>query len=193
MPRVKRFDKEEVLNLAMELFWKKGFHATSMQNLVDHLGINRASIYDTYGGKESLFNKAFERYRENNKVQLMKYLASQKHTIEGLKQLFKENLRIDLQDSDRKGCMVVNTSTELSNSVPAVSESIRENHNEFVNIFREAIELAMDKNEVNGEKDAEALAEFLFTFYNGIKVIIKTQTDYRKLSKSVETAFSIFN
>lgn len=49
MPRVKKFDEKEVLEKAMELFWIQGYHATSIQDLVDHLGINRASLYDTYG------------------------------------------------------------------------------------------------------------------------------------------------
>ena len=64
MPRTKQFDEKEVLKNAMELFWEKGFHATSIQDLVSHLGINRASLYDTYGGKDELFNTAFETYRQ---------------------------------------------------------------------------------------------------------------------------------
>ena len=59
MPRTKQFNEEEILKKAMELFWEKGFHATSIQDLVAHLGINRASLYDTFGGKEELFKKAF--------------------------------------------------------------------------------------------------------------------------------------
>jgi TetR/AcrR family transcriptional repressor of nem operon len=54
MPRVKLFDENEVLNKAMNLFWKQGYSATSIQDLVSHLGINRASLYDTYGDKEKL-------------------------------------------------------------------------------------------------------------------------------------------
>ena len=54
MPRVKQFNEDEVLNKAMELFWKKGYNATSMQDIVDYLGINRASLYSTFGGKKNL-------------------------------------------------------------------------------------------------------------------------------------------
>jgi TetR/AcrR family transcriptional repressor of nem operon len=66
MPRVKLFDENEVLNKAMNLFWKQGYSATSIQDLVSHLGINRASLYDTYGDKEKLFFRAFEFYRKTN-------------------------------------------------------------------------------------------------------------------------------
>ena len=59
MARKKQFEEHEILTKATDLFWKQGFHATSIQDLVNHLKINRASLYDTFGGKEELFNKAF--------------------------------------------------------------------------------------------------------------------------------------
>ena len=59
MPRTKLFDEEEVLKKAMCLFWKNGYYATSIQDLVDYLGVNRASLYDTYGGKKELLEKAY--------------------------------------------------------------------------------------------------------------------------------------
>ena len=67
MPRVKLFDQNEVLTKAMNLFWKQGYAATSVQDLVQHLGINRASLYDTFGDKDQLFKKSFELYRKQNK------------------------------------------------------------------------------------------------------------------------------
>lgn len=77
MPRVKQFDEQEVLKKAMDLFWKQGYNATSIQDLVDYLGINRASLYDTFGGKKELFDKALDRYiQENNKMQ-KEYLAQE--------------------------------------------------------------------------------------------------------------------
>src|SRR5512134_1716882 len=64
MVRTKQFDRHAVLDEAMEVFWERGFHATSIQDLVDRLGVNRQSLYDTYGGKDQLFLAALERYRE---------------------------------------------------------------------------------------------------------------------------------
>ena len=72
----------------MCLFWRNGFHATSMQDLVSYLGINRASIYDTYGGKKELFDKAFEHYRTTNRKQLLDFLESQESVKEGFKKGF---------------------------------------------------------------------------------------------------------
>ena len=58
----KQFDRDEALGRALEVFWAKGFEATSMQDLVDHMGINRASMYDTFGNKHALFSRAVDWY-----------------------------------------------------------------------------------------------------------------------------------
>ena len=61
MGRTKQFDHRTALDQAMELFWARGYHATSIQDLVDHLGVNRQSLYDTFGGKDELFKAVLER------------------------------------------------------------------------------------------------------------------------------------
>jgi TetR/AcrR family transcriptional repressor of nem operon len=66
MARTKDFDENEVLKKAVDIFWLKGYSATSMQDLVDGLGISRSSLYDTYGDKHTLFMKALESYQSVN-------------------------------------------------------------------------------------------------------------------------------
>ena len=113
MPRVKLFDEEEVLERAMHLFWKKGYYATSVQDLVNHLGINRSSLYDTYGGKRSLFDKVFTHYRTTNTDIVKKYLDSQPDIRTGFKRLFKMAIQQSTEDIDKKGCFVVNSTIEF--------------------------------------------------------------------------------
>ncbi len=62
MARTKNFDREEKLLLAMELFWQQGYADTSVSDLVNHLGINRFSLYNTYVDKESLYREALDYY-----------------------------------------------------------------------------------------------------------------------------------
>jgi len=113
MPRSKTFDKQIVLNSAMQLFWKKGFHATSMQDLVDHLGVNRASLYSTYGDKEQLFTKALLNYKEQSRRGMSCYFENQPSIKAGFKTLFTDAVKDSVADKDRKGCFAVNTTAEL--------------------------------------------------------------------------------
>src|SRR5215831_3253346 len=64
MPRPKAFDPDEALQKAMQVFWERGYAATSVEDLVQRMGINRFSLYSTFGGKHQLFVAALERYRE---------------------------------------------------------------------------------------------------------------------------------
>ena len=64
MARSKEFDEKQALRKAMELFWQQGYEKTSMQELVDYMGIHRRSIYDTFGDKRTLFLSALSYYEE---------------------------------------------------------------------------------------------------------------------------------
>jgi len=81
MGRTKNFDESRVLDKALEVFWKKGFNATSIQDLVDHLGINRASIYDTYGDKHQLYLASLKRYRQQTSSWLLQQIRSEKSAL----------------------------------------------------------------------------------------------------------------
>ena len=90
MPRTKQFKEEEVLAKAMMIFCKKGYHDTSIQHLVDQLGINRASLYDTFGGKKDLFDSAFEFYRKTGNEGLKDLLNSKEGVKETLRVIFRK-------------------------------------------------------------------------------------------------------
>ena len=62
MPRKKQFEVDEALTKAMREFWGRGYHPTSMQDLVDCMGIGRGSIYDTFGSKRGLFMRSLDHY-----------------------------------------------------------------------------------------------------------------------------------
>ena len=113
MARTKAFDEQAVLEKAMHLFWKNGFHATSMQDLVDHLGINRASLYNTFGGKRELFDQAFARYRNINTQYFLDFFDSKPSIKEAFAQLFKQSVLQGAGDPDMKGCFVVNCTAEF--------------------------------------------------------------------------------
>src|SRR5210317_1302244 len=137
MPRVKLFDENEVLTKAMNLFWKQGYAATSVQDLVSHLGINRSSLYDTFGDKEQLFRKSFELYRKTNIEGLKQFLGGHNDIREGFTKLFDNAIQEAITDNDRKGCFVVNTTTELVPNDESIAEVLQSNKREFVNIFLE--------------------------------------------------------
>ncbi|MEW7290564.1 TetR/AcrR family transcriptional regulator [Aquimarina sp. 2304DJ70-9] len=193
MPRVKLFDEEEVLEKAMKLFWKQGFYATSMQDLVNELGINRASIYDTYGDKKKLFLKAFSLYRKTSRTMLKTFLYSHSSVKKGFLELFLLAVDDGIEDKERKGCFVVNSTTELASEDEIIFEIIKENKQVFEELFYDHLKLGVTRGEIDENKDIRAIASFLFIFNNGLKVMLKAGSSREELKSTVNLALSILD
>ncbi len=193
MPRVKQFDEQQALEKAMALFWKQGYYATSIQNLVDHLGINRASLYDTFGGKRQLFERAFQHYRTVNRDQIIAFLDARPSVKEGIRQLFLRALRQTLADAEKKGCFVVNCTTELLPNEAEMLPALLANKTEFIDLFREYLQRGVDRGEIAPEKDLTAIATFLFTLYNGLQVVAKVSERETELAGAIATGLSVFD
>ncbi len=193
MPRVKLFDEEEVLKKAMKLFWKQGFYATSMQDLVNELKINRASIYDTYGDKRKLFLKAFDLYRRISRTELKTFLYSHASVKEGFLKLFLLVIEEGIKDKERKGCFVVNSTTELASEDEVIFEIVNENKQIFEELFYDHLKLGVDRGEIAPDKDLKGIASYLFTFNNGLKVMLKAGSSIEELRRVVQLALTVLD
>ena len=193
MPRVKLFDEKEILNRALELFWKKGFHATSIQDLVNHLGINRASLYDTFGGKKELFDRAFQHYRTINAARVITFFEEQSNTKEAFRKLFETAINQSIKDPDRKGCFVVNTITELTPGDQEIQAILAENSKTFEHIFYKFLKAGEKKGDFPAGKDLKAIASTIFTFYNGLQVLSKIQPIKKKMLKTVDEILALLD
>lgn len=191
MPRVKLFDEAEILTKAMNLFWKKGYAATSIQDLVNHLGINRASLYDTYGGKEQLFKSAFELYRKNNLDQLRTFFDSKPNVKQGFSDLFANTIDGAVCDIDKKGCFAVNTATELIPNDESIRKILEKNKNDFETLFYDYLKKGQDQGQLKSKTDLKSLASLLYMIYSGIQVVSKIQADKKELSNSIKTALML--
>jgi len=174
VPRCKQFDEADVLRKAMELFWKKGFHATSIQDLVTHLGINRASLYDTYGGKNVLFEKSLKLYRNTYHSIMKEFLAQQDSVKSAFFNLFSNAVEESTCQQGFKGCFAVNTSSALMPEDDHIRIFLAQNNSDCIQIFTETLEKGVKSGEISPDKDLQAIATIFFTHYSGIQTIGKT-------------------
>ncbi|GAK91806.1 transcriptional regulator [Nonlabens ulvanivorans] len=192
MPRVKLFNENEVLIKAMNLFWKQGYCATSVQDLVSHLGINRASIYDTFGGdKNKLFKKSFELYRKQNSEGLIQFFENRPNVKIGFSELFDNAIQEAVNDKDRKGCFVVNTTTELTPNDESLYQILETNKQDFINIFFEYLKKGKDSGQLKSSQDLKSVATLFYTLYNGIRVVSKIRPNKKELTDSVHLAMTL--
>jgi len=191
MPRVKLFDENEVLIKAMNLFWKQGYSATSVQDLVSHLGINRASIYDTFGDKDKLFKKSFQLYRKQSSQGLIQFFENKQNVKIGFSELFKNAIQEAINDKERKGCFVVNTITELVPNDESLDEVLEINKQDFINIFFEYLKKGKESGQLKTNQDLKSLATLFYTLYNGIRVVSKVRPNKKELTDSINVALSL--
>jgi len=193
MPKTKLFNEDDVLSKALDIFWKKGYYATSMQDLVNHLGISRSSLYSIFECKRTLFDKALEQYCSINKNDTREFLQNQKNVKAGLSRLFEIAISESISDIDRKGCFVVNTTTELISRDRKIQDVLAENRSDFEEIFHEFLLSGKKSGEISKEKNLDVIASLIYTFYSGIKVVAKIEPDRKKLNSSVSILLSLLN
>jgi len=194
MPRVKLFNEEEVLHKAIELFWKKGFNDTSMQDLVDCLGISRGSLYDTFNGKKELFDRAFRQYKKTNNKMMIEFLKNQSSVKKGLLNFFELPINASVNnEGEVRGCFVVNTTTELLPSDKKIHSILKENRIELEKIFYDYLQKGIESGEIAKDKDITTISSLLYTLLNGVLVIAKVNPDKKYLLNIVKTGLSVLD
>lgn len=193
MPRTKAFDENEVLNKAMELFWKKGFHATSMQDIVETLGINRASLYNTYGDKMQLFRSAIDQYLSGNYSRLDGILNSEENVHAAFRRLFEGALEQACNDPEQKGCFIVNITTEFVPGPPEISGVLQQNRKAVTEIFENRLNRGKQAGQLSDAVDTRAVASFLLTQYYGLMAISKTAMSRDEMQGVLNIALDSLN
>lgn len=191
MARSKEFDVNQVLRKAMELFWRQGYEKTSMQQLVDHMGIHRRSIYDTFGDKRTLFLSALSHYEEIITSETKKKVDSKLLVKQRIREVFKTVIYPNLNSP--KGCLTVNTAVELSLIDEEIAAKIVGMFTKTEGLFCELLKHGQEKREISKSHDPEALSLFLHHSLVGLRVLIKVDADTKKLESIVDTTLSVLD
>ena len=156
----------------MELFWEQGYEATSVQDLVDHLDLNRSSLYNTFGGKHELYLEALDRYRQAGHQDLRQHLRGAPTALDGIRRAFSAVAEQAIENEC--GCFTTNATVECATRDPSTQERACETFATMRALFHEAVEQAQDEGAVDAERDAEALGRYLTNAYNGLYLTAKT-------------------
>lgn len=189
MPRVKEFDPDEVLGRALELFWERGYEATSMSDLVAHLGVNRASLYATFGNKRDLYLEALDRYgRTRNPVERLSQPGPVLPAVRDVIETYVEEAQ---NDRKRCGCMVVNAAVEVAPGDPEVSRMVSRSWQALEVGLITALTRAKAQGELSADADPTALGQFLLVLLQGVKVVGKGDPDVGRLRAAADQALTL--
>ena len=178
-----------MLNAATRVFIEKGYEATSIQDLVDAMGISRASLYDTFGDKEALFLKVLDRYDNWAYLELEECLNAHESKLDGLRAWF---YRVVDQGSNRRhpGCLMVNSTVERALRDEDCRARSARNFRRSEEAYYDALVEAQRLGEIGEDRNLRALARFLAGTIRGIRVSAKATGDYQTLKDIADIALS---
>ncbi|MCZ6644715.1 MAG: TetR/AcrR family transcriptional regulator [SAR324 cluster bacterium] len=156
MARPKEFDQEQVLDSAMLAFWRHGYLGTGIQELVRATGINRASLYGTFGNKRELFLIALRRYTGVCVNELRTALASSNSPLEGIRAMLDHFLG-GLREHNR-GCMLYNTALEVSRYDEEIFREVEVGMGQIEAMLVEQVKAGQEQGELNADLDPLILA-----------------------------------
>lgn len=188
MPWEKQFDQGEVLSKAMEVFWVRGYEATSMQDLVDTTGVNRASLYATFGDKHALFLSALKLYDEKMRRRLLANLESGGRPRGAIRQLFLAFIRPVAENGSNRGCFLTNTALELSAHDQEAARIVAHAQEQIEAFFLRMIKLGKARGEFPSHvKPAEA-ARGLLASLVGMVVLTRSRPNRELLQAIADEA-----
>lgn len=191
MPRTREFDLQEALDRAMTVFWNKGYEATSIQNLVDHMGVQRGSLYAAFGDKHNLFVEALRHYAQTVMTRYLVRLQDPDGGVTCIEQFFDDMVDASVNDAESKGCFITNTIAELAASDEVVAAELQEAIGAVENAFYGVLKKAQEKGEISADKNPAELAKFLVSSLNGLRVMAKMTRDQAQLNNIKNTILSI--
>lgn len=177
MPRPKTFDTEKALLNAMHLFWQRGYAATSIDDLVQALGLSRSSIYDTFGDKRQLFLNALNRYREIIVKRFSNRLDKSDSVAALLNAVFDELIEAADSESGKMGCFMVNSVAELAPYDDDVTKIAYHYNTEMIDLITLAVQKGQQVHEFSAAHDPAPLALFLFNNMQGMRLLIKSRQE----------------
>lgn len=191
MARSRAFDNDEVLDAAIECFWRRGLAATSIRDLASEMGINGPSLYNAFGDKRRLFAEALERYAQQSMRERISRIESKHNGKDAIKAFFEEVIRRSLSDPDRRGCLIVNSALEVAPHDKELQLVIAAYLAEIESFFRRCLEASARKRELPETTDIADTSRLFLGILLGIRVAARANPQRALLEGMVRPALSL--
>ncbi|MFK5951236.1 MAG: TetR/AcrR family transcriptional regulator [Methylococcales bacterium] len=181
MARTKSFDENKVLESAMLLFWKKGYSATSMKELEHVMGLKPTSIYNAFGSKRDLFEKALNFYLQTALARFIESLVNAKSAKDALNSVLKEVIHLHFNKSHPGGCMVVLSLLESEQHDAKTKEILDSALFRLRDSIIKRLEQGQKTGEINSEMDCQIIANHVIALITGMITMAKAGFSRKEL------------
>lgn len=185
--RPREFDRDMVLAAVVELFWEKGFAATSIGDVVERTGLSKSSLYGAFESKEALYRTALDRYLDDHRAMVDTMLVHGARGLADIDEFFDRIGDQVAETGESRGCLAVNTSTELGTTEPSLVE-LGAQHRDFL---RQGFTAALERAAVSGDFDPRRIAttaNVLVSTVLGLAVMVRGGADLGEIRLHLESA-----
>ena len=192
MARPREFDEGAVLDAAVSRFWSRGYEATSVRDLVENTGLTAASLYNAFGDKRTLYEKALEHYVESilaDRIRRFEALAPQA----AIAAFFAEIVARSLADRERKGCMLVNAALDVAPHDPEFRRRVCEVFGEIEAFFLARLEAGQVDGSITRSLPAATLAHHLLGVLMGLRVLARVRPERALLEGVVAPSLALLD
>lgn len=172
MARPPEFDREEVLDAAMDVFWRHGYESTSLRMLLDAMGLSYSSFYQTFGSKRELFELALHRYLDVLVEEMESGLEKAPSASAFLEALLR-GVADEAREGDARGDLLLNTATEFGQRDESIAALVLAGKQRPLQVLHTAVKQAQREGTVDASTDADVLARYVLMSYAGLKTMVK--------------------
>jgi len=187
MARTKGFDEKQALQSAMLLFWKKGYSATSMKELERAMGLNPTSIYNAFGSKKELFERALQLYLDTELMRFIHSVENAQTMREALRDLLNAVISLHYNKAHPGGCMVVLSLLESEQHDKDTQEMLDSALHMLRDTLVKRLKKAQQTNEIKPSIDIKVFANHVTALVTGIITLAKAQFTKKELENLIDS------
>jgi TetR/AcrR family transcriptional repressor of nem operon len=193
MARPREFDEATTIEAAIECFWRRGYQATSVRDLVDKMGISAPSLYNAFGDKRALFVRALDQYLERSTRARIKRLEDSLPPKQAIRRFIEEIIERSVNDREKRGCFLINSALEVAPHDRELGALIADRLGEIEAFFRRSIEAAQAAGAGPRGRVAKDLARLLLGVLLGIRVLARSRPERALLEGVARPAFALLD
>ena len=193
MARTKQFDERQALVSAMLVFWEKGYEGTSIHDLEQAMGLNRTSIYNTFGNKRAIFNRVMSCYKESVMAALFVELDNAPDIREGVRRLLNGALDNHFDEDNPGGCLVVLSVLESGQHDAESQLAMQQTIHGLKNALQARLSKAKKAGELAKDLDVGSTATTISTTMAGMMVMGKANFTKASLKKTINQVVSLLD
>ncbi len=191
MARPREFDPKDVLQTAIELFWEKGYHDGSVDEVVKRSGVAKYGIYGTFGTKRELFMKALTQFAADRHQDIQRPIRKPDASLPEILTFFKDAPKLMTPENEPHGCLISNTGIELGLKDREIRDFVMDFFRDTAKVLQRCLARAVEKGELETSNDMAELATYLATEFRTALMLAASGHSCRDIKRHLDVTVRV--